>query len=122
MMITIYVSSNNILLCGYAGKNWGPVTLIDERYKDDKGLLEHERTHYKQFLKNPLMGLFYMFSEKYRLKYEVEAYAVQLSYCPDKVYSASRFGKMLSENYDLNICAEQAEQMILKYYLNKVAK
>jgi hypothetical protein len=121
-MITIYISSKNKFLCGYAGKNWGPVTLIDKRYKGDKGLLEHERTHYKQFLKNPFMGLFYALSERHRLKYEVEAYAVQLKYCTDKVYSASRFGKMLSENYNLNISHEEAEQMILKYYLNKVAK
>lgn len=121
MMITIYVSSKNKFLCGYAGKNWGLITLIDKRYKSDKGLLEHERTHYKQFLKNPFMGLFYTLSERYRLQYEVEAYAVQLSYCVDIVYSTGRFGKMLSENYNLNISQEEAEQRILKYYQNNLS-
>ena len=33
------------------GRSFGVLIQIDEKYKDDKGLLEHERVHVKQLLR-----------------------------------------------------------------------
>lgn len=112
-MITLYVKPDNIFLCGYAGKNWGFITLIDERYEHDKGLLEHERTHYKQWKKRPLtMPLRYMFSKNARLEYEAEAYAVQARYCSNKDFAITKFSKLLADTYKLGITYHEAEKVI----------
>lgn len=115
-MITFYVNKNNKFLCGYTGKNWGFITFIDERFKTDKGLLEHERTHYKQFLKNPFMGLLYLFSKRKRFEFELEAYSEQLKYVEDFEKSIKLFSKYLAENYKLDISVEEAEQSIFEKY------
>ena len=121
-MIVKYVKSDDKRLAGYRGKNWGFITYIDEKYKDDKGLLEHERTHFKQFIKNPFMGLKYKYSKKWRSRYEIEAYAVQAKYCPDKEYAFRKFGELMSKNYGLDYSAEVFEGRIRNYYFSKIAK
>ena len=59
----------------------GPVILIRPAYRDDIGLLEHEKVHRWQWIRT--MGLhsfLYMLSKKYKLSVEVEAYRKQLEY------------------------------------------
>lgn len=89
------------------GRSFGVVIQIDNKYKEDKGLLAHERAHARQFLKFaltglilsiltialgyievstlPLMltgvhGLLYKFSSTYRYKAEVEAFGYSILY------------------------------------------
>jgi len=84
------------------------VILIRPKYRSDKGLLAHEQTHAKQIRHNWLWFLFYNFSKKYRLKYEAEAYRVQLNYCTDKQKSLDTFATFLSSLYNLDISYQDA--------------
>jgi hypothetical protein len=89
----------------FGAETYGPFIFIRPKYQGDIGLLEHEKTHVKQFWKNPLFGLFYMFSKKSRFAYEAEAYREQLKYNPDK---ADLYSSFLSTKYNLGITQDQA--------------
>jgi hypothetical protein len=93
---------------GFAGKTNAFVIRILKSHKDDRGLLEHEKVHVKQFWRCPLHGLFYRFSEDYRLKSEVEAYRVQYKYGADLDTLADH----LSSKYDLMLTFEKAKELI----------
>lgn len=89
------------------GRSYGVLIQIDKEYKEDKGLLAHERVHVKQFLRLwlsaipislvllylgydyniipiiagiGLHGLLYKFSKVYRYKAEVEAFGYSIAY------------------------------------------
>ena len=89
------------------GRSYGLWIEIDNKYKDDKGLLAHERAHARQFLKFALAGLIlsiltialgyieffalpliligahgllYKYSNIYRYKAEVEAFGYSILY------------------------------------------
>lgn len=89
------------------GRSFGVLIQIDEKYKEDKGLLVHERVHVKQFLRLwltsiligvvllslgydygilpiiagiGLHGLLYKFSKVYRYKAEIEAFGYSIAY------------------------------------------
>lgn len=96
----------------FAGFTVGPIVLIRPGYKTDEGLLHHELTHVKQYWKNPLMGLWYRFSNPARLAYEAEAYKVQLAYYTDD--KTLQFAKFLVEKYNLDITMDQAIAALAK--------
>lgn len=93
----------------FSGYNLGFVTLIRPSARNDKGLHAHEEVHRKQFLNNPLMGLWYLFSRPSRMRYEAEAYRAQLVFAPE---SKDLFAWYLSHNYSLQITTEQAEKLL----------
>jgi len=85
---------------------------IRPSYKNDKGLLEHELVHVRQFWRNPLFfGLLYRFSEKYRFNSEVEAYREQLKHYPDD--RSDLFAKFIVENYRLKVTHSEAKFALL---------
>ena len=80
--------------------------VIQPKYKEDNGILQHELTHVKQWYRG---GLFisswrYDESRKYRLQCEVEAYKNQMRY-PDRnghyLTVAEAAPKLLWDKYDL---------------------
>lgn len=95
----------------FAGYTRGPVIFIRPEYKNDKGLLEHEKVHVKQFWRTfGLHGLIYRISKSYRLKCELEAYSVQLNYSPN---AADTFARFIAEKYDLDITQAEAKEALL---------
>lgn len=89
------------------GRSFGVLIQIDKKYREDKGLLAHERVHVKQFLRLwlsavtlgvvllclgydfgiipiiagiGLHGLLYKLSKLYRYKAEVEAFGYSIAY------------------------------------------
>lgn len=103
---TLFVGTNN------AGCARGPVILIRPEYRGDTGLLEHEKTHVWQFWRTfGLHSFLYLFSKSYRLKAEVEAYRVQLTYASAQ---ALRFAGFLSANYGLDISQEDALKLLIE--------
>lgn len=95
----------NIMPRRFAGYTIGPLVLIRPGYKADVGLHAHEAVHVAQFWSNPLMGLFYMFSKKARLRYEVEAFRAQLNLSPGR---EQRFAGFLATNYGLELSTDEA--------------
>jgi len=86
-----------------AGIAVGPLIFIRPKYKDDKGLLEHEKEHVRQFWKYlGINGLLYFFSQKWRYKFELDAYKVQLKYSTNKDASAKLFAGYIINNYKLD--------------------
>lgn len=123
---------------GYAGVANGPIIRILKKYKDDKGLIEHEKTHVWQFwlctvlgfiglsilsrynpqftvalpLCTSVGGLLYQFVPSYRLWSEVQAYKKQLSFSTDRERHATLYGIFVATKYRLKISAEQATKLI----------
>lgn len=73
--------------------------------EEAEGLREHELTHCKQFYRTFGLNLILYEFSKWKLKYEVEAYKVQLKYVPQDIDS---FAFFISTRYRLNITKEEA--------------
>ena len=85
----------------------GPVIFIRPEYRNDKGLLEHEKVHRRQWLRTlGLHSLLYLFVEDYRLRAEVEAFRAQLPHYPDD--RRVKFARLIAENYNLDITPDEA--------------
>jgi len=75
---------------------------IRPKYRKDVGLLIHELTHFKQFLKLPIVYCYYrMVSAKYRYKCELEAYAEQTRYYLCTTFKQLKINGTLSANSQL---------------------
>lgn len=87
--------------------------LIRPEHKDSVGLLEHEKTHVKQFWRGWGIGygVRYRWSKKARLAYEVEAYRTQLQHQP---HAAVAFARYLATNYNLDITEAQALDLLTR--------
>ena len=88
----------------------GPVIRMRPKYKDDRGILEHEKCHVRQwYMTLGLHGVIKKFSKKYALKIEVDAYRIQLKYSPTDL---DWFAKALSERYGLGISVAEAKALL----------
>lgn len=92
------------------GVTYGPLVLIKPKYKEDRGLLEHELTHTKQFW-NPLKWF------KGKLWWEVEAYREQLKWYPyanqtERLQKAWLFAGFIATKYDLPVTQEEAFKLL----------
>lgn len=91
---------------GRAGQCYGIFNVIKPASRGDKGIIEHELVHSRQWYRG--LGVFhwlrYKYSWAYRYRAELQAYAVQLTHYDE--FSVSRmmlFAKYISETYDLPI-------------------
>ena len=85
------------------------VILIRPQFRTDKGLLEHERVHTRQVWKYLIFQpILYHFSRKWRLRFELEAFKVQVKYG----MPIERAALALANNYDLNISPTNATLML----------
>lgn len=92
-----------------AGRSNGFFVRIVEKYKDDKGLLEHELQHCRQFYRTfGLHGFLYKFSKKYRYNMEIECYRIQLKFCANRKATARKFAEFLTTRYDLDVSKARA--------------
>ena len=87
----------------FAGKAKSWKIKIDERYRSDKGLLEHELVHVRQWWTKGLIihGIRYQFSRDYRYACEIEAYRKQLKFYNNP--NIFKFAKFIMERYDLKV-------------------
>mgnify|MGYP001761731782 CR=1 FL=1 len=127
----------NNLSGGFAGKASGPIVKVLEKYKDDTGLIEHEKTHVRQWyaalaiwlLLCALLSLFvspvlwpvcglaplvhpvlYKLVRPYRQWCEVQAYRKQLA---TGGYSTGEFAVIaLVEKYDLGLSSDQSKALL----------
>lgn len=111
IMLHKVIYTNRFIPAIYAGRTIGPIILIRPSHKDDKGLLEHEKVHVRQFWRTlGLFGIAYLVCKKCRLNIEVEAYKEQLKhYATDK---RNLFAYYLATKYGLNITQEQALKLL----------
>lgn len=93
----------------FQAMTYGPLILIRPSRKGDAGLVAHEQTHVKQFWRNPLFGLWYLFSRKARATYEAEAYREQLKHVPERF---DAIAESLATRYGLNITVDEAKRLL----------
>lgn len=93
---------------GAAGCARGFLIFIRPKYKDDKGLLEHEKLHVHQFWTGGLIihSMRYKFSKKYRFASEVAAYAEQAKWYADD--RRPKFARFIAESYGLDVTEYEA--------------
>ena len=112
-MLVKIISTNRFIPPRFSAYTIGFIILVRPDYKDDIGLIEHEKIHVKQFWRTlGLNGLFYFFSKKKRLEYEVEAYRKQLEYAEERSTSKKLFAYYLVANYKLDITKEEAARLL----------
>lgn len=99
---------------GAAGTTRGPFIFIRPEYKDDVGLLAHEKLHVRQ----AFIGLFvihawlYILCDRYKLWCEVEAYKVQAKFSSED--KLPLFAYYIANNYGLDITQEEALVLLRK--------
>ena len=133
-----FVQYTDKLANGFGGTAQGPVIKILSKYKDDAGLLEHEKTHVRQWYAVlalglllctlltlivlpslwPLYGLalfshqlLYKFVRPYRRWCEVKAYRKQIAIGG---YASNEFAvTALVEKYGLRLGADEARALLI---------
>lgn len=110
-----------------------PIILINPKYKNDKGLHEHEYLHVKHWATITIVmfmclfmlmhwaialligwyahGLLYTFVDKFRLWSEVQCYRKQLQYSPQHL---EHFVKFICEDYDLDVKPDYVRKLLSK--------
>jgi hypothetical protein len=108
-MLVKIISTNKFIPARFSAYTIGFIILIRPEYRDDIGLIEHEKVHVHQFWRTlGLNGLFYWLSKRKRLEYEVEAFRKQLEYAEEPSTSRKLFAVYLASNYKLDISKEEA--------------
>jgi len=99
---------------GYA-KGW--FIRLRPKYREDKGILEHEKCHVRQwFFTLGSHSLLYLFFKPYRLWSEVQAYREQLDWPPALLdrpeYLLDKYAGFISTKYKLGITREEAKKRL----------
>ncbi|WP_439684788.1 DUF4157 domain-containing protein [Cupriavidus oxalaticus] len=107
--LCLVVETRWLIPRGFDGFTPGPLILLRPGASD--ALIEHEKVHVRQFWRSwGLMGVLYLASRRWRLRYEVEAYREQLRHChPD---SAHAFARVLAQKYRLKISEAEAYRLL----------
>jgi len=89
------------------GVTQGPVIRLRQKYMDDAGILAHELVHVRQWYRTLFVHpLLYLFSKRYRLAAEAEAYREQLRHYPDD--RTQLFATFMATHYGLQISVAEA--------------
>ena len=108
MRPAIVIYTDRLVPARFAGYNYGPVIAIRPRCRNDRGLLEHEMVHSRQWWRGLGIGhiLGYWLSKSYRLRCEVEAYREQARWAAGDVRPS--LAQSLATKYDLGITYTEA--------------
>jgi hypothetical protein len=99
--------TNNFIAKNFAGCTRGPFIFIRPEYRNDAGMLAHEKVHVRQWFRTlGIHPLLYALSNSYKLRCEVEAYREQAKYDADDC--SATYAGYLSELYGFNITKEEA--------------
>jgi hypothetical protein len=91
----------------------GPIIRILEKYRGDVGIYKHELTHVKQwFLTLGIHSILYLFSRKYRLWSEVEAFREQSKHYPDD--RKPLFASYIANGYKLSVSTDEVLKLLRK--------
>ncbi|SCU92159.1 conserved hypothetical protein [Cupriavidus necator] len=107
--LCLVVETRWLIPRGFDGFTPGPLILL--RPGASQALIEHEKVHVRQFWRSwGLMGVLYLASRRWRLRYEVEAYRVQLRHSPPG--AAHGLARVLACKYRLKISEAEAYRLL----------
>lgn len=99
------IYTDKLIPAGKAACTRGPIIFIRPQYKGDLGLLEHERTHVRQWWRTcGWHSLWYASNKKYRYQSEIEAYREQLKFSPQELLT---FAVFIVDKYGLDVELEK---------------
>jgi hypothetical protein len=108
-MLTYY--TNRFVPASARGCCRGFVIFIRPQYKNDRGLLEHEKVHRKQWLRTlGLHSFCYAFVKECRLDSEVEAFNEQAKWYDDD--RLPHFAKLIATRYNLRVTEAEALDLL----------
>ena len=107
------------------GLTIGPISFIEEYKNGDKGLAVHEAVHRAQWRKSKKMFWIRYAIKKYRLRYEIEAFAAQShlavsSYERQKKFK--KYARYIHKYYKTGISERDAERKLKEYYVKHYIK
>ncbi|MBP0622136.1 hypothetical protein [Cupriavidus consociatus] len=109
--LCLVVETRWLIPRGFDGFTPGPLILL--RPGASEALIEHEKVHVRQFWRSwGLMGVLYLASRRWRLRYEVEAYREQLRYSDPE--SAHAFARVLAQKYRLKVSEAEAYRLLMQ--------
>lgn len=107
--LCLVVETRWLIPRGFDGFTPGPLILLRPGASD--ALIEHEKVHVRQFWRSwGLMGVLYLASRRWRLRYEVEAYREQLRHSPPG--AAHALARFLAGKYRLKISEAEAYRLL----------
>ncbi|MFS8975930.1 hypothetical protein [Cupriavidus necator] len=107
--LCLVVETRWLIPRGFDGFTPGPLILLRPGASD--ALIEHEKVHVRQFWRSwGLMGVLYLVSRRWRLRYEVEAYREQLRHSPPG--AAHALARFLAGKYRLKISEADAYRLL----------
>ncbi|WP_427312842.1 hypothetical protein [Cupriavidus sp. H39] len=107
--LCLVVETRWLIPRGFDGFTPGPLILL--RPGASQALIEHEKVHVRQFWRSwGLMGVLYLASRRWRLRYEVEAYREQLRHSPPG--AARGLARVLATKYRLGISEGEAYRLL----------
>lgn len=107
--LCLVVETRWLIPRGFDAFTPGPLILLRPGASD--ALIEHEKVHVRQFWRSwGLMGVLYLASRRWRLRYEVEAYREQLRHSPPG--AAHALARFLAGKYRLKISEAEAYRLL----------
>ena len=110
-MVHFVFYTDRVIPKRFGGFTVGPFIFIRPKYREDVGLLEHEKIHVWQFWKT--WGFFvplYAFSKMWRLWWEVEGYKEQLKHYGDD--RSMVFAGFIALRYRIPVSKEEAWRLL----------
>ncbi len=111
-----FISGNNAITIG-------TIIFIKPELVDRQDIIEHEKVHVAQFKRQPFtFWLRYLFSAKWRLRYECDAFATQIRYLISHDYNADltalidRFANDIAIYYRLPYSLAKIRAELVKAY------
>lgn len=114
-MCVITLKKGHWLLGKHTARTIFPFIFIQEEYKNDKGLIQHEKTHIKQVLQ--CRAFLYFFSKKSRYQLELEAYKAQLKANIDTYLQGNPYTQEDIKRYYDRLSTKYSEYLATKYNL-----
>jgi len=119
MLFHIIIPLSTFIPKRFAAFVVGFIIFVRPAYKDDIPLIEHEKVHVRQFWRTFCThGIWYQFSKSYRLRSEVEGYAVQVKTREmlGKLPEFERYASFIATHYNLDVTVEEATELLVKQH------
>lgn len=96
---------------------FGFIIFVRPAYRNNIPLIEHEKVHVRQFWTTLCThGIWYQFSKSYRLRSEVEGYAVQIKKRQElgKSPRFDDYAGFIADHYNLDVTLEEAKALLIE--------
>jgi hypothetical protein len=93
------------------------IIFVRKGSRNNQALIEHEKVHVRQFWKTFCTHpIWYQFSKAYRLRAEVEGYAVQIKVREvlGKKPEFERHAKFIATHYNLDVTIDEAKALLIE--------